>query len=128
QQTRHRNEAEGRAITGRVKEDADDYRYFLEPDLVPLAPSADWVSSVRANLAVLPAARRDAVAAATGAESGATAVATVVALDLDGLVVGAIEAGADGRIALARAANEIAANADAGRTLDVAAFTTLVGM
>ncbi len=52
----------------------------------------------------------------------------MVDLDLDALVVGAIEAGADGRIALARAANEIASNAEAGRGLDVAAFTTLVGM
>ncbi len=128
QQTRHWNEAEGRTITGRVKEDADDYRYFLEPDLVPLAPSDDWIGNVRTNLAVLPAARRAAVAAAAGAEPHAPAVVTVVDLDLDGLVVGAVEAGADGRIALARAANEVAANAEAGRALDVAAFTRLVGM
>ncbi len=128
QQTRHWNEGEGRTITGRVKEDADDYRYFLEPDLVPLAPSDDWVANVRGSLAVLPAARRATVAAATGAEPSATAVTTVVDLDLDALVVGAIEAGADGRIALARAANEVASNAEAGRILDVGAFTTLVGM
>jgi aspartyl-tRNA(Asn)/glutamyl-tRNA(Gln) amidotransferase subunit B len=128
QQTRHWNEGEGRTITGRVKEDADDYRYFLEPDLVPLAPSDEWVANVRGNLAVLPAARRAAVAAAAGAEPQATSVATVVDLELDALVVGAIESGADGRIALARAANEIAANAEAGRSLDVAAFTKLVGM
>lgn len=128
QETRHWDEADGRTHTLRTKEDADDYRYFLEPDLVPLEPSDDWIASVRGNLAVLPAARRDAVAAATGAEAHATAVATVVDLDLDALVVGAIEAGADGRIALARAANEVASNAEAGRSLDVGAFTTLVGM
>jgi aspartyl-tRNA(Asn)/glutamyl-tRNA(Gln) amidotransferase subunit B len=128
QQTRHWNEAEGRTITGRVKEDADDYRYFLEPDLVPLAPSDEWIGSVRSNLAVLPAARRETVAAATGAEPAAMAVATVVSLDLDELVLSAVGAGADGRIALARAANEVAADAEAGRALDVGAFTTLVGM
>ena len=128
QQTRHWNEQEGRTITGRVKEDADDYRYFLEPDLVPLAPSDDWVANVRGNLAVLPAARRAAVAAAAGVEPHSQTVVTVVDLELDGLVVRAIETGADPRIALARAANEVAANADAGRNLDVAMYTKLVGM
>jgi aspartyl-tRNA(Asn)/glutamyl-tRNA(Gln) amidotransferase subunit B len=128
QQTRHWNEQEGRTITGRVKEDADDYRYFLEPDLVPLAPSDEWISHVRSNLAVLPAERRAAVAQATGAEANAQMVVTVVDLELDGLVVGAIGAGADPRIALNRAANEVAANVDAGRSLDVEAFGKLVRM
>jgi aspartyl-tRNA(Asn)/glutamyl-tRNA(Gln) amidotransferase subunit B len=128
QQTRHWNEQEGRTITGRVKEDADDYRYFLEPDLVPLAPSEDWIDKVRTTLAVLPAERRAAVAQATGAEPAAEPVRTVVDLDLDALVVAAISAGADPRIALARAANEVAANAEGGRLLDIAAFTKLVGM
>jgi aspartyl-tRNA(Asn)/glutamyl-tRNA(Gln) amidotransferase subunit B len=128
QQTRHWNEQEGRTITGRVKEDADDYRYFLEPDLVPLAPSDAWVDEVRSNLAVLPAQRRAIVADATGTEPSAMPVTTVVDLGLDDLVVDAIKAGADPRIALARASNEVAANAEAGRALDVAAFTKLVGM
>ncbi|HUR76353.1 MAG TPA: Asp-tRNA(Asn)/Glu-tRNA(Gln) amidotransferase subunit GatB [Acidimicrobiales bacterium] len=128
QQTRHWSEQEGRTITGRVKEDADDYRYFLEPDLVPLVPSDRWIADVRANLAVLPAERRAAVASATGTEAHSQPVVTVVDLELDGLVVGAIAAGADARIALARAANEVAANIDAARTLDVAVFTKLVGM
>ncbi|MDP1793321.1 MAG: Asp-tRNA(Asn)/Glu-tRNA(Gln) amidotransferase subunit GatB [Acidimicrobiales bacterium] len=128
QQTRHWNEQEGRTITGRVKEDADDYRYFLEPDLVPLVPDAAWVADVRSNLAVLPAARRQTVADATGAEAASMAVTTVVDLGLDDLVVSAVTAGADGRIALARASNEVAADAEAGRSLDVAAFTKLIGM
>jgi aspartyl-tRNA(Asn)/glutamyl-tRNA(Gln) amidotransferase subunit B len=128
QQTRHWNEDQGRTITGRVKEDADDYRYFLEPDLVPLDPSPEWITSVRGALAVLPASRRQAVAAATGAEASAMAVATVVDLELDRLVVGAVDAGADGRIALARASNEVAADADAGRNLDVTAFAAVIAM
>jgi aspartyl-tRNA(Asn)/glutamyl-tRNA(Gln) amidotransferase subunit B len=128
QQTRHWNEQEGRTITGRVKEDADDYRYFLEPDLVPLAPSDEWIDKVRTTLAVLPAERRAAVAQATGVEPAAEPVRTVVDLDLDGLVVGAISSGADPRIALARAANEVAANAEGGRSLAVEAFTKLVDM
>ncbi len=68
------------------------------------------------------------MAAATGAEVSATAVATVVDLELDQLVLGAVAAGADGRIALARASNEVAANAEGGRALDVAAFTALIAM
>ncbi len=128
QQTRHWNEQEGRTITGRVKEDADDYRYFLEPDLVPLSPSDEWISSVRSNLAVLPAQRRSIVAEATGTEASSTPVGTVVDLDLDELVVNAIKAGADPRITLNRVTNEIAGNAEAGRALDVAAFTKLIGM
>src|SRR6185436_11058696 len=47
QETRHWDENDSRTHTLRTKEDADDYRYFLEPDLVPLAPSAQWVQAVR---------------------------------------------------------------------------------
>ena len=43
QQTRHWNENDGRTHTLRTKEDADDYRYFPEPDLVPLDPDAAWI-------------------------------------------------------------------------------------
>ena len=43
---------------GRSKEEATDYRYFPEPDLVPLAPDADWIESLRVALPELPAARR----------------------------------------------------------------------
>ncbi|HJG80714.1 MAG TPA: Asp-tRNA(Asn)/Glu-tRNA(Gln) amidotransferase subunit GatB [Brevibacterium senegalense] len=58
QETRHFHEADGSTSSGRVKSDADDYRYFPEPDLVPVAPSRDWVEEIRANLPELPAARR----------------------------------------------------------------------
>ena len=51
QETRHWDETDGRTHTLRSKEDADDYRYFLEPDLVPLAPSAGVDRAVRAGLA-----------------------------------------------------------------------------
>ena len=47
QETRHWDENDGRTHTLRTKEDADDYRYFLEPDLVPLVPSVEWVEQVR---------------------------------------------------------------------------------
>ena len=58
QETRHFNEETGTTSPGRSKEEAQDYRYFPEPDLVPVAPSRDWVESVRAQLPELPAARR----------------------------------------------------------------------
>ena len=58
QETRHFNEETGTTSPGRSKEEAQDYRYFPEPDLVPVAPSRDWVESIRAQLPELPAARR----------------------------------------------------------------------
>ncbi|WP_298990295.1 Asp-tRNA(Asn)/Glu-tRNA(Gln) amidotransferase subunit GatB [uncultured Pseudokineococcus sp.] len=58
QETRHWHEDTGITTSGRVKSDADDYRYFPEPDLVPLTPSRAWVEEVRASLPELPVARR----------------------------------------------------------------------
>jgi aspartyl-tRNA(Asn)/glutamyl-tRNA(Gln) amidotransferase subunit B len=58
QETRHFHEDTGRTTSGRSKEEAQDYRYFPEPDLVPMAPSREWVEEVRASLPELPAARR----------------------------------------------------------------------
>src|SRR4029453_3357959 len=64
QETRHWDENDGRTHTLRTKEDADDYRYFPEPDLVPLSPDVAWVEEIRAALPPLPAERRVALAAA----------------------------------------------------------------
>jgi aspartyl-tRNA(Asn)/glutamyl-tRNA(Gln) amidotransferase subunit B len=58
QETRHFQEASGTTTAGRSKEEAQDYRYFPEPDLVPVAPSREWVGELRASLPELPAARR----------------------------------------------------------------------
>jgi aspartyl-tRNA(Asn)/glutamyl-tRNA(Gln) amidotransferase subunit B len=58
QETRHFHEDTGTTSSGRSKEEATDYRYFPEPDLVPLAPDADWIETLRAGLPELPAARR----------------------------------------------------------------------
>jgi aspartyl-tRNA(Asn)/glutamyl-tRNA(Gln) amidotransferase subunit B len=59
QETRGWNEATGRTVVQRSKEDSDDYRYFPEPDLPPLRPSAAWVAELRARLPELPAQRRE---------------------------------------------------------------------
>ncbi len=58
QETRHWHEDTGVTTSGRSKEEAEDYRYFPEPDLVPIAPSAEWVESLRATLPEPPGARR----------------------------------------------------------------------
>jgi aspartyl-tRNA(Asn)/glutamyl-tRNA(Gln) amidotransferase subunit B len=58
QETRHLHEDTGTTTSGRSKEEAQDYRYFPEPDLLPVAPSPDWVEELRAALPELPAARR----------------------------------------------------------------------
>src|SRR6202034_839381 len=58
QETRHFHEDSGTTTSGRSKEEAQDYRYFPEPDLVPVAPAADWVEQIRAGLPEVPAARR----------------------------------------------------------------------
>jgi aspartyl-tRNA(Asn)/glutamyl-tRNA(Gln) amidotransferase subunit B len=58
QETRHFDEATASTLAGRRKETSEDYRYFPEPDLVPIAPSQDWVQRLRATLPELPAQRR----------------------------------------------------------------------
>jgi aspartyl-tRNA(Asn)/glutamyl-tRNA(Gln) amidotransferase subunit B len=58
QETRHFHEDTGVTTSGRSKEEAQDYRYFPEPDLVPVAPPRDWVESIGASLPDLPSARR----------------------------------------------------------------------
>ena len=58
QETRHWHEDTGTTSPGRPKSDADDYRYFPEPDLLPVVPSAALVEELRAALPEPPAARR----------------------------------------------------------------------
>jgi aspartyl-tRNA(Asn)/glutamyl-tRNA(Gln) amidotransferase subunit B len=58
QETRHFHEESGDTTAGRSKETATDYRYFPEPDLVPLAPDAGWIAELKAALPELPRVRR----------------------------------------------------------------------
>ena len=62
QETRHWHEDKGTTSAGRPKSDADDYRYFPEPDLVPVAPSKELVEELRASLPEDPATRRKRLA------------------------------------------------------------------
>ena len=63
QETRHFDEATGTTRAGRRKETAEDYRYFPEPDLVPIAPPASGWTELRATLPELPWQRRARVQA-----------------------------------------------------------------
>jgi aspartyl-tRNA(Asn)/glutamyl-tRNA(Gln) amidotransferase subunit B len=83
QETRHFQEASGTTTAGRSKEEAQDYRYFPEPDLVPVAPSREWVEELRASLPELPAARQARLQADWGlSDLDMTALRNAGALDL----------------------------------------------
>ncbi|MGH3765757.1 MAG: Asp-tRNA(Asn)/Glu-tRNA(Gln) amidotransferase subunit GatB [Pseudonocardiaceae bacterium] len=66
QETRHFAEASGTTSSGRRKETSEDYRYFPEPDLLPITPSEEWVQQLRATLPELPWQRRARVQAEWG--------------------------------------------------------------
>ncbi|MFO6454378.1 MULTISPECIES: Asp-tRNA(Asn)/Glu-tRNA(Gln) amidotransferase subunit GatB [unclassified Aeromicrobium] len=111
QETRHFHEADGSTSAGREKSDADDYRYFPEPDLAPVAPDRAWVEELRGTLPEPPAERRKRLQAEWGF-SDLDMRDTVGAGALD-LVVQTVAAGASPQAAkkwwlgeLARTANE----------------------
>jgi aspartyl-tRNA(Asn)/glutamyl-tRNA(Gln) amidotransferase subunit B len=66
QETRHWQEDSGTTSSGRSKEQAEEYRYFPDPDLVPVAPSREWVEELRSTLPEPPAVRMRRVVAAWG--------------------------------------------------------------
>ncbi len=93
QETRHWHEDTGLTTSGRVKSDADDYRYFPEPDLVPLAPDPAWVAALRAELPENPAVRRTRLQEQWGlSDLDMSAVVNAGAVDL---VEATVDAGAD---------------------------------
>jgi aspartyl-tRNA(Asn)/glutamyl-tRNA(Gln) amidotransferase subunit B len=111
QETRHFHEDNGTTTSGRTKEEAEDYRYFPEPDLVPVAPEREWVEQLRASLPEQPLARRNRLREEWGI-SGHEMQSVLNAGALDPIVA-TIEAGADPAAArkwwmgeLARRANE----------------------
>jgi aspartyl-tRNA(Asn)/glutamyl-tRNA(Gln) amidotransferase subunit B len=131
QQTRHWDEGAGRTQALRSKEDAYDYRYFLEPDLVPLVPDAEWIRAVGDTLGMMPAARRTRLLELLEEAGGATEaqrdqVTTVVDLGLDDLVVEVVAGGVGTALALARTANEAATDAEAARSLDPKSYLELL--
>jgi aspartyl-tRNA(Asn)/glutamyl-tRNA(Gln) amidotransferase subunit B len=125
QETRHWDENLGETSTMRTKEEAEDYRYFREPDLVDLAPSEEWQRRVRDQLPAMPAQRRAELVAMLVEPSDAQldAVQVVVDLGLEQFVHEAVLANADPSLALARAANELAAGLGGLENLTTSAFT-----
>jgi aspartyl-tRNA(Asn)/glutamyl-tRNA(Gln) amidotransferase subunit B len=125
QETRHWDEGDGRTHTLRSKEDADDYRYFLEPDLVPLAPSPEWIEEVRSALPMLPAARRALLAEATGATVDSEAVMVVVDRELDDFVLAVGKAGGDTARALIYVKEAIPSRSQMMKASDLAKLTKM---
>ncbi|HET9188519.1 MAG TPA: Asp-tRNA(Asn)/Glu-tRNA(Gln) amidotransferase subunit GatB [Acidothermaceae bacterium] len=133
QETRHFHEDTGVTTSGRSKEMAEDYRYFPEPDLVPIAPAADWVESLREALPELPFERRRRLRE----EWGVSALDMQAALNAGAVAVieETVAAGAAPRDAykwwmgeLARQANErgVEVSALPVRPSDVARISALV--
>jgi len=111
QETRHFHEDSGRTTSGRSKEEAQDYRYFPEPDLVPVAPPADWVAQIRATLPEAPSKVRARLRAEWDvSEAEMDAIVNAGALDLVAQTVAAGASPADARKwwlgELARRAND----------------------
>ncbi|GAA2135652.1 Asp-tRNA(Asn)/Glu-tRNA(Gln) amidotransferase subunit GatB [Streptomyces synnematoformans] len=111
QETRHFHEDTGTTTSGRTKEEAEDYRYFPEPDLVPVAPSREWVEKLRAGLPELPRLRRNRLRDEWGVS--AHDMQSILNAGAIGPIVATMDAGADAAAArkwwmgeLARRANE----------------------
>ncbi len=130
QETRHWDENLGTTSTMRVKEEADDYRYFREPDLVDLIPDQAWQDRVREALPPMPAERRALLSARVRepSETLLDAVSVVIDLGLDPYVLGALDAGVRAELALPRAANELAAGIDGLGNLSFDAFNETLTM
>ena len=133
QETRHFHEDTGATTSGREKSDAEDYRYFPEPDLVPVAPSAAWVEELRLTLPEPPPvlrARRQAAWGFTDLEMRDAVNAGAVGLIEETVAAGAAPASARkwwlGE--LARTANERGVSLDdlAVSPMDVARVVALV--
>lgn len=133
QETRHYQETSGTTTSGREKTDAEDYRYFPEPDLVPVEPAAEWIEELRAGLPEAPAKRVARLQEAWGlSDFDMQSVVNAGALDV---VEETIAAGVDQAAArkwwlgeLARRANEQGVEVDqVGLTpADVAGIVALI--
>ena len=134
QETRHFQEDTGETIAGRSKEEAEDYRYFPEPDLVPVAPSLEWIQSIGQSLGERPSDRRKRLQSAWSVPD--KEMAAMVNADLLDTVEASVLLGADPTKArswwlgeISRIANEkaVAISQLAITPGDVAKIVALVG-
>lgn len=120
QETRHFQEADGTTSPGRTKETAEDYRYFPEPDLVPIAPAREWVEQLRGTLPEMPSERRKRIQAEWSLSDEALRdLLNVGAVDL---VAATVEAGASPDEARGWWVNTLAQEANA-REVELADLT-----
>ena len=124
QQTRHWNEDDGRTHALRSKEEDYDYRYFPEPDLLPLDPSAEWVEQIRQALPALPRDRRLSLAEAAPAVD-ADHIALAVERSIDELALAAISGGGSAERVMTHVVHNLA---DGSGHLTSDALAGLVGM
>ncbi|HEV3226493.1 MAG TPA: Asp-tRNA(Asn)/Glu-tRNA(Gln) amidotransferase subunit GatB [Acidimicrobiales bacterium] len=126
QETRHWDEEAGRTRPGRSKEQAEDYRYFPEPDLVPLEPEADLVDHIVATMPALPNDRRQRLADAAGVTPNTSGVVVAVARGLDDLAFAAISERGDPARVLTHVEHNLAVDgADAVEPISLAKLTQL---
>ena len=122
QETRHWHEETGVTTAGRSKEQAEDYRYFPEPDLVPIAPSREWVEALRASLPEPPAERLRRISADWGFSD--LEMRDVVSAGAVELIEATVRAGAAPQAARKWWLTEIARRAnEAGVELEAAGIT-----
>ena len=93
QETRHWDEDAGRTRSGRSKEDAEDYRYFTEPDLVPLNPSKETIAKIDQEMPELPSERRGKLADLNGIKS--SDMTLLVERDHDAFALDSIKGGGE---------------------------------
>ncbi|OBI03055.1 aspartyl/glutamyl-tRNA amidotransferase subunit B [Mycolicibacter heraklionensis] len=121
QETRHFHEA-GYTSPGRAKETAEDYRYFPEPDLEPVAPSADWVAELRETIPELPWLARKKIQEQWGVSD--EVMRDLVNAGAVELVAATVAAGASSEAARAWWGNFLVQKAnEAGVELDALAIT-----
>jgi aspartyl-tRNA(Asn)/glutamyl-tRNA(Gln) amidotransferase subunit B len=93
QETRHFHEDTGETTPGRSKEQAEDYRYFPEPDLLPVAPAKEWIDEIRSHLGERPSAKRKRLAELW--QVPANEMAAMINADVLDLVEESVSLGAD---------------------------------
>ena len=123
QETRHWDEGAGRTRAGRSKEDAEDYRYFQEPDLVPLNPKAETIAAIDQELPHFPSERRRQLADLTGMDRAE--IALIVERDYDAFAIKTIEVGATPQLVVKHLINNLS---DGLGELTSAALAELVEM
>ena len=123
QETRHWDESAGRTRSGRSKEDAEDYRYFQEPDLVPLNPNSEIIHMIDQGLPTFPSERRTQLAAL--ADMDIAEIALIVERSHDDFASETIRAGATPQMVIKHLTNNLS---DGLGKLTPEAFTSLLQM